>query len=671
MQLPLLTPESNWRPPQLSSLPSWAGAGRVALDTETCDPQLRELGPGVRRGAYITGYSFSIEDGPSHYVPMRHQGGDNVESPEAAIAYLNHQLKGFTGEIVGAHIGYDMDFLLEAGVEFPQVKKFRDVQVAEALIDELLPGYSLEAISQRWLGVGKSEALLREAAACYHIDPKKEMWKLPARYVGEYATADAALPLRILRRQERELDSQELWNVYNLESELLPVLIRMRRRGIRIDRQRLEEVEKWSVAQERLALKEVEQLTGFRIPLNSVWTTDSLVPALVHIGVKIPLTPKTKKPSIDKDFLAGIDHPVARALQRARQVNKVRTTFVSSIQEHMVNGRVHCSYNQMRGSSDADGDEDSQGAAYGRLSSVDPNLQQQPARHPEIGPMWRSIYIPDEGGEFCSADYSQQEPKMLVHYAVRSKLGLVRVRTSDGWLQVDADAAALTAANMYRNDPSTDNHQMMGDMIMGRKATKQERGWAKEIYLGLSYGMGGAKLCRKLGLPTMMAVRDPVSKAIVEAASPTGRQIAGAGGKIFEAAGIEGQRLLDMFDAKVPFVRALGKLCERAASKNGYIRTIEGRKCRFPKDTVGNYDWCHKALNRLIQGSSADQTKRAMVEIDRAGIALQLQVHDEIDLTIYDRGEGERMRQIMLDCVKLEVPSKVDLEIGPSWGEVK
>lgn len=665
MQLPLLVPESDWRPPSLSDLPDWSSVKRVAIDLETCDPTLKELGPGPRRDAYVAGYSFALEDGPKFYIPVCHLGGDNVQDTDAAWEYLRTQAAKFTGEIVGMNLSYDLDYLFHNKVFFPNIKYFRDVMIAESLIDELQESYNLQRISSTYLGIGKDEDKLREAANAYGLDPKKDLHKLPARFVGAYAESDAALPLLILRRQEKRIEEQDLWNIWNLESRVLPVLVKMRQRGIRVDVKKLDEIEQWSIREETIALQKVFDATGVRIQVGDVMKPDPIAAALRAIGIQVPLTPKTKKPSIDKKLLGSIKHPVAEALDRARKVNKVRSTFVNSVREHMVGDRIHCIYNQLRATTDNEDEDGVKGAAYGRLSCEHPNMQQQPANDPEIGPLWRSIYIPDEGGQFASLDYSQQEPRMTVHYAVELVKKKVKVRTERGWIEVDARKSALEAARRYCEDPTTDNHQMMADMA------GIERKPAKIIFLALCYGMGGPKLCRSLGLPTIMAVKDPVTRSLVDVETPLGKELVAAGGRRFEAAGVEGQRLLDKFDSEVPFVRELGKLCERAASKNGYIRTLLGRKCRFPKDKEGNYDWTFKALNRLIQGSSADQTKKALVDLDAAGFAIQLQVHDEICATVYSREEAEKMAEIMINCCSINVPSKVDIEMGPSWGEAK
>lgn len=650
LQSPLFTTvSSDWVAPDLSTLPSWDGAKRVAIDCETRDPDLKKLGPGAGRrpNSYITGISFAIEDGPGAYLPIRHEGGDNLPV-EAVLRYIRDQARTFSGDIVGANLPYDLDFLAGDGIEFTQVRYFRDIQIADPLICELHDSYSMQAIAERWGFPGKDEALLRAAAVDYGIDPKKDMWMLPARFVGQYAEEDTRLPLNIIRRQEREIDDQDLWGVYNLESKLLPILTRLRRRGVRIDMDRLEQVERWAMAQETEALAHVRALTGHRIAVGDVWKPEVIAPALEHIGIKLNKTSQGK-PQIDKELLGSLEHPVAEALERARKVNKLRTTFAGSVRDHMINGRIHCTFNQLRRQKD-DENEGTAGAAYGRLSCEHPNLQQQPARD-DFAPMWRAIYLPEEGELWASNDYSQQEPRMAVHYAclARELIG------EHAW------RSALAARDAYRNDPNTDNHQMMADMAgIKRKA-------AKEIYLGLSYGMGGAKMCHKLGLPTMMAVRGPRG-VIYDATSPEGQRLAAEGARRFEAAGPEGQQLLDTFDAKVPFVKRLAKACEQRAKAVGYITTLSGRRCRFPKDPHGNFDWTHKGLNRLIQGSSADQTKMAMVACDEAGLDIIIQVHDEIAFSVQNRDEAEHAAEIMRNCTPLELPSKVDVEIGQSWG---
>ena len=277
-------------------------------------------------------------------------------------------------------------------------------------------------------------------------------------------------------------------------------------------------------------------------------------------------------------------------------------------------------------------------------------MQQQPSRD-EFAKQWRSIYIPDDGGLWGSADYSQQEPRWTTHFAAVMDL-----------------PGAREAAQAYHDNPKLDNHQFMAEL------TGLERKYAKNIYLGLCYGEGGAKLCRELGLPTRWALsygKWPERKIeyfeSAEEAFNRRREI--GEGFHWETAGEKGQQILDTFDARAPFIRKLAKKAEEVAGKRGYVITVGGRHLHFEEAGDGKYVDTRKALNRVIQGSSADQTKTAMVELDRLGHPLQLQVHDEIAATLFNERQGLEMKEVMANCVPALVPFRVDLEVGASWGE--
>ena len=646
LQLPLWAPDSKWRPPSLADLPSWKGAKRIGVDIEAKDEHLKQLGIGVRRGGYITGVSFAIEDGPKHYLPIRHEGGDNLDEA-SVLRYLRDNGAAFDGILVGANLSYDLDYLWEEDIHFPQVRHYRDIQIADPLINELEQSYSLQNIARRYGLPGKSEELLREAAKAFQVDPKGGMWRLASRYVGEYAEDDADQPLKVLRKQERRIEELDLWDIYDLESQVLPVLVKMRRRGVRIDQDQLRRIEEWTLQQETEALTLVKRETLVDIGVGNVWKADAIAPALEHIGVRLAKT-STGKPSIDKDVLSGVDHPVAQSLAWARKTNKLRTTFAASIRQYMVRGRIHCTFNQIARETESG---DQRGVRYGRLSCTDPNMQQQPSRD-EFAKMWRAIYLPEEGQIWSCNDYSQQEPRWVTHYAA--------VMDLDG---------ARDAARAYRENPNIDNHQFMADL------TGIPRKEAKLVYLGLVYGEGGAKMCDDLGLPTRWALRHGRYGTPLEffetREQAMQRRMEVEDGFVWRAAGEEGQRILDTFDERAPFIKELAKAAEKRAKKSGQVTTVGGRALHFPERPDGSYDWTHKALNRVIQGSSADQTKRALVEVDREGYHIMLQVHDELDNSVDSRQEAERISEIMAQAVTSEyVPFRVDTELGPNWGEV-
>jgi DNA polymerase I-like protein with 3'-5' exonuclease and polymerase domains len=582
----------------------------------------------------MVGISFAIEDGPSYYLPFGHS--ENNLPKHHVLAYIKDNAALFAGDLVGANLQYDLDYLEESGVVFPKVKRFRDIQIAEPLIDELQNSYSMENISKRHGLPGKDETLLRDVAALYKLDPKKDLHKIPARYVGPYAVQDAILPLTLLRRQERIIEDQDLGKVYDLECRLLPALLAMRRRGVRIDLQRLQQIEDWTWVEQAKELALIKELTGYLLSHDDINKTEALLKPLRTIAnLKLSAT-ATGKDQVDKDLLKRLKHPVASAILRAKKLSTLRNTFISGIRSHITNGRIHCSFNQLRASGESE-DGSEKGVRYGRMSASDPNLQNQPARDEEmcvlgdtvmkLGPMWRTIYLPEEGMQWAACDYSGQEPRMLVHYA-----------------NISGCKGAKEMAARYHADPELNFHKE------NAKLTGVNYADAKTIGLGLCYGMGGAKLARSLNLPTEWIMSRRLAKMV-------------------EIAGHEAQEILNRFDAGVPFLRQLQKICQARAEKRGYLIAIDGRHCRFPL-VNGKFQWAHKATNRLIQGSSAGQTKLAVALCHEASLPLQLQVHDEVDLsTDTEAKSAQETATIMRECVPLTVPSKVDVELGRSWGD--
>jgi DNA polymerase I-like protein with 3'-5' exonuclease and polymerase domains len=450
----------------------------------------------------------------------------------------------------------------------------------------------------------------------------------------------------------------------------------MRRRGVRIDFDKLYEIERWTEREEATAYSIIDDHTGVKVNSDGIWKPGAIAPALESIGVRLKKTAKGQ-PQIDRFLLDKLNHPVADAILRARKINKIRTTFAASIRKYAVNGRLHCSFFQIARENE---EGEQKGVRYGRLSAADPNLQQQPSpdRDPEIAGEWRKIFIPEEGALWGCNDYSQQEPRWTTHFA--AVMDLPRARE---------------AARRYQENPDTDNHDMMTRLIYKddlvdkwfaedpKGLYKVHRGYSKNIFLGLCYGEGGAKLCRDIGKPTRWLLTygwgdNKRNEYFEDQMDAMARREEIQKGFIREVAGREGQEILDNFDFEVPYVRNLAKKATEQANARGFVKTIMGRRLNFERRDDGSYDYTHKALNRVIQGSSADQTKLAIVELDRAGVFLQLQVHDETDGSYGTVAEARAAGDIMRECIVTEmngkdlwVPFKVDTETGPSWGEIK
>ena len=616
MQDPLFPPDTQWSAP--TSFPDLTGQKAIAIDLETKDPWLMSHGPGwaFKDRGFIIGIAIASEDYRA-YFPVAHEVGGNLDK-QVVYRWLKKQLEA-TNDKVFHNAQYDVGWLMREG--FTINGKIHDTMMAAPLLNENQYGYSLNKIGKLYLNEEKDESMLIEAAQVYGVNPKSEMYRLPPEYVGTYAEQDADLTYRLWGTLKQLIHKENIHDIYNLESSLLPVLIDMRMRGVRIDTDKAQQVKKQLLTEENKLIKEIHKWYGLKPDL---WAAQSLSQVFDRAGLEYPRTPKTDAPSFQASWLEAHDHKLPSTIARARKLNKARTTFIDKmILEHLVDGRIHGELHPLR--------SDDGGTVTGRFSCSKPNLQQVPARDPVIGPLIRSLFIPEEGHHWGCFDYSQQEPRLTVHYSVLTH--------QDG-----AEEAAIE----YHDDDA-DFHQIVADMA---NISRKE---AKLINLGLSYGMGKEKLTKQLGI------------------SPE-----------------EAELLFDQYHKRVPFVRGLRDSAARQGANRGYVNTILGRKCRFnlyepidrraipyPIDkAMEEYGgqlkraYTYKAMNRLIQGSAADMTKQAMLDLHKEGIIAHTQVHDELNISVKNIQECEKVMEIMRDCVKLKVPNKVDGEIGKSWGHV-
>ena len=616
--LPMFPRISEWLPP--ASFPNLSEAKEIAIDLETCDPNMESLGPGwPRNDGYIVGYAIAV-DGWAGYFPVAHAGGGNLDK-RIVERWISDVLATPAYKIMH-NAAYDLGWLRATGFEVNGT--IYDTMLAAPVLDENRYAYSLNSLGFDYLKEIKSEQGLKESASDFGVHPKKELWKLPAMHVGDYAEQDAALTLKLWHNLRPLLIKDEVGSVFELETEVLPVLVDITLKGINFNRAQCERHMTEMRRKETEILKYLKSQAGMQV---DIWAAQSIAAAFDRLGIQYPKT-AAGAPSFTKSFLDTHEHPMSKMILEARELNKTHGTFLEPYLKHSAkDGRIHTHFNQMR--------NEEGGTVTGRLSASNPNLQQVPARHEIIGPMVRGLFLPEEGQVWAANDFSSQEPRLLVHYA--ALLGL---------------PGAEKMAQAYREDPNMDFHQMVADLAgIKRKA-------AKTIGLGLMYGMGKAKLATQLDLPMD-----------------------------------EASDLINTFHAKVPFLKgtvdAVMKRIEHPAS-GGSIRTLLGRKCRFPlwepvewgvnkalprEQAVIEYGvrikraGTYKGLNRLIQGSAADQTKAGMVALHKAGFRLLLQVHDEVALSVRNIEEAREAADIMAKAVTLEVPSRVDVDIGPSWGE--
>ena len=615
LQQPLFTPETEWVPPD--HLPDLSTHGEIAIDLETRDPNLLSMGSGsVRRDGEIVGIAIAVE-GWSGYFPIAHEGGGNMD--RGLVLDWFEELLQNTATKIFHNAMYDVSWIRSLG--FHINGGIIDTMIAASLIDENRFSYTLDSVGKDYINMRKNEKLLQEAAKDFGVNPKAEMWRLPATFVGEYAEKDAEITLKLWHALQHEISKQDLWDVFNLETNLFPCLVDMKFKGVRVDVQKAMSVKAQLIETEKDLLQDINKLAGFDV---EIWAAASIAKAFDTLKMPYDRTEKGA-PSFTKNFLATHPAELPKLINEAREINKANTTFIDTILKHEHNGRIHAEINQIRS---AQG-----GTVTGRFSYNNPNLQQIPARHKHLGPLIRSLFIPEEKCKWGCFDYSQQEPRILVHFSSLMKL-----------------EGTGTIVDAY-NDGSADFHQMIADMA------GIDRKQAKTINLGIMYGMGKNKLMAELGL-----MKDAAEK------------------------------LLKTYHQRAPFVKMLSEAVARRADDSGKIRTIGGRLCHFDlwephgfgiKKPLKHADalrehgpgikraFTYKALNKLIQGSAADMTKQSMLALYQEGIIPHVQIHDELDISVATPADAEKIITIMEEAVSLQVPNKVDYEKGESWGDIK
>jgi DNA polymerase I-like protein with 3'-5' exonuclease and polymerase domains len=616
MKVPLFVAQTEWIEPE--EYPDLRSYDEIAVDLETRDPDLKSKGSGsVIGNGEVVGIAVAVP-GRKFYFPIAHGSGPNMDR-KRTLEWFKDIMASDAIKIFHNAM-YDVCWIRNLGIKINGL--IVDTMIAASLIDENRFQYSLNSISWDYLGHGKNEGALNEEAKSRGLDPKADMWQLPAMYVGGYAEKDAELTLELWQIFKKEIIHQDIESIFNLETDLFPCLVDMKFKGVRVNAEHASVLKKQLIAREEALLFDIKKETGIDI---QIMAARSIAKMFDQLKLPYDKTEKSKEPSFTKNFLQEHPHPLVQKIAQAREINKAHTTFIDSILKFEHKGRIHADINQIR--------SDQGGTVTGRFSYSNPNLQQLPARNKDLGPMIRSLFLPDEGCTWGCFDYSQQEPRLVAHYAALYKFPSV-----------------YEVIDEYNNDSSTDFHQMVAEMA------QIPRSQAKTINLGLFYGMGKTKLQAELGVSKEKAAE-----------------------------------LFEQYHAKVPFVKQLINAASNRAQERGQIRTLLGRLCRFhlwEPNMFGMHKalpheealqehgpgikraMTYKALNKLIQGSAADMTKKAMVDLYKKGIIAHIQIHDELDLSVESPEQAKRIIDIMENAVTLEVPNKVDYESGQTWGDI-
>lgn len=643
-QIPLdiILPQTDWVRP--TELPDLRRCDMIAIDTETRDDGLAaDVGPGwVHKKGWVSGVAIAGGD-VSYYIPVRHPESDNFD-PDAVGRWLRDHLSSGP-PVVFQNAPYDLGWIwADWGLHPPE--KFHDTIGMAFMLDEDRISYNLDSLCT-WQGVpGKDETQLRDAADAFGLDPKADLWKMPAKFVAGYGAQDAMSTLQLARKMLPQLEAQQLMPAYQLEMDLVPLILEMRRRGIRIDMDKCEQLKIELTTRRDEALSELTRRLpgiGRDLTIGDISSPRMMESFFGGEGIQIPKTEKGNN-SFSKDWMAPLDHWLPQLCLRALSSHDLANKFIDNYILGFTHlGRIHPEIHQYR--------SDRGGTRTTRFSYANPPLQQIPSRTEE-GKRIREAFLPEQGDVWGALDYSQQEYRLMVHFGVVCHM-----------------AGADDAAAKYLDDPNTDFHSMVAEM------TRLPRRRAKDVNFAKAYGAGVSKFAVMTGM------------SLEEAAAT-----------------------MEQYDEQMPFLKRLSEFTKNRADTRGYIRLIDGARMRFERWEPRWVDWnrvremggsysmspcgvddararihdpehpwtgrlrrafTHKALNYLIQGSAARQTKLAMRECWREGIVPLIQMHDELGFSFEEEAPARRAAEIMRNVVKLEVPMAVDAEFGVNWGDAK
>lgn len=659
-QIPLITPSSDWTVP--ASLPDLTRIGEIGLDTETRDNGLASgRGPGWAFGdGYVAGVGVAWrEGGVKHkiYVPIRHPETECFPRDQVARWVTDITRKN---RVVMFNAGYDMGWLqTDLGVPTPPV--IDDASCAAFLIDENRQDLDLDSCCE-WRGVpGKDLRALEEAAVIYGIraqDAVKNLWRLPARYAGPYGQQDPESTLDLMHSFRPELARQGLLRAYDVEMRLIPIIGAMRRRGIRVNVERAERLRDELFARSKRVFGELSDRLKMTVGIDEIRQHSWMVRTFSNENVRYESKGEgdDARASFEKDWMRAAEHWLPRMIAEAKQCHEMAEKFIQTYLLDFAHlGRIHASINQWK--------YEEGGTRSHRLSYSEPPLQQAPSRPDrvegwtltgEIAQEYRSCLEPEIGDLWFAPDYSQQEYRLIVTDAEER-----------GCNKADV------AAQMYRDDPNTDFHNLVVSL------TELPRRDAKDCNFAKAFGAGKFKFSQMIG------------KSLEEASD-----------------------IMDKYDTEMPFVKEISQICSSAASRRGYIRMFDGARSHFDtweaawvdKDerkrgydegyrmspcseseareraTLEGHPWqgkrlkramTHKALNRRIQGNAARQMKLAMVTCGEEGHVPLIQMHDELGFSLSSEKTGKRIVEIMRTVHTCTVPFLVDAEWGANWGDAK
>lgn len=653
-------PDTSWSPPR--DFPNLSAAAAISLDVETYDPTLTTQGPGWARGrSHVCGLAIAAQarDGQrgAWYFPVRHDfdPAENLD-PGAVFGWARSVLDTPVDKI-GANLTYDIGSLAAEGVKVSG--NLYDVQFAEALID-CYATLSLDHLARKYTASGgKIDTVMYEwLSQAYGGKPNRKdqapnIYRAPAALVAPYAIGDVELPLEIIKRQIPRLLADDLWHVFRLECDLIPLMIEMRFAGISVD------IDKALEVRSKLS-KEIseiyEQIKNEYRPIEGT-ATSQLIDLFLDEGIK-PNTNANGNYALDKDFLNSIDHPLAGLVLDLREREKLRSTFIDGyILEQSVNGKLHPEFSQLRG--------EGGGTIVGRFSSSNPNLQNIPSRT-DLGKLIRKCFVNDPGHfEWCKLDFSQIHYRFLAHFAVDN-----------------GDGSADALRQNYINNPQADYHDtvlhnvapFMGWDTSDKEHNKFVRRPIKNVNFGLLYGQS-------------------IKALMTKTASYFGTGFTEQQARMF----------IDSYFKGAPYVKPTMAAIEEEVQQYGYVKTILNRRIYFNEyeplhrkrgeynpplpyeQAIEQYGWplvrsyAYRGVNYKFQGSEPDLMKTAMLKCYQSGVfdvsgVPRITLHDELDFSVKDDTKETReafdfIKHTMEHAIPLRVPVFADESRGENWGE--
>jgi DNA polymerase I len=574
-----------------------------AFDTETTSLDYMR--------AEIVGVSFCIEPGVAAYVPLAHVYPGAPQQLERArvLASLRPILEDPRRGKVGHNLKYDAHVLANAGIALEGIRF--DTMLESYVWNSVATNHDLAADAQRYLGLKTIayEDVTGRGARQIGFE------QVPLEKASEYSAEDADVSLRLHRALWPQLESiPALAQLYEkCEQPLVPVLMAMEHHGVLVDREQLRLQSREFARQLQELLQQAHREAGHEFNIDSPRQLQQILFERLQLPVR-RRTP-TGQPSTAEDVLEELaeSYALPRIVLEYRALAKLKSTYTDKLPE-LVNertGRIHTSYAQAV-------------AATGRLSSVDPNLQNIPVRRAE-GRRIRQAFIAPPGSVLLAADYSQIELRIMAHLSGDESLRAA--------FAADRDVHQATAAEVFG--------------VELEAVTADQRRTAKVINFGLIYGMSPFGLARNLGIERGAA-----------------------------------QRYVERYFQRYPGVRRFMEETRAQARELGYVETVIGRRLYLPDIRSGNPQLRQAAeraaINAPMQGTAADIIKLAMIGVDAwcrresAPARLIMQVHDELVLEV--RAEAVEqvsaaVREHMVNAASLSVPLRVDVGWGANWDE--